>query len=132
MTCTLTTNLLLCYLYTTAVTYNTFIADTLVFATGALVVLGRTEDALAEQTVALGLVRTVVDGLRLGHLATGVLKDLLGRGKTDSNLGEITLYLCIFLESHIINFSIFQLLNSLLVHLDTETKTLQLMQQYVE
>ncbi len=45
------------------------VADALVLAAVALPVLGRTEDALAEEAVALGLERAVVDGLRLGDLA---------------------------------------------------------------
>ena len=68
MSGTLTTHLLLCYLYTTTVADNAFIADTLVLTAGTLEILRRTEDALAEETVALRLVRTVVDGLRLGNL----------------------------------------------------------------
>src|SRR5215470_6292442 len=55
----------------------------LVFAAGALVVLGRAEDARAEQAVALRLERPVVDGLRLLHLAVGPVADLLGRGQLD-------------------------------------------------
>ena len=68
MSAALTAYLLLCNLYTTAVADDTLIADTLVLATGTLEVLGRTEDALAEETVTLWLVGTVVDGLRLGNL----------------------------------------------------------------
>ena len=51
----------------------------------ALVVLHRTEDALAEQTVALGLVGAVVNGLRLQHLAARLGQNLLGRGQADRN-----------------------------------------------
>ena len=56
---TFTTNFLLSNLYTTTIA---------ILTTSTLVVFGRTEDALAEQTVALGLVGAVVDGLRLGNL----------------------------------------------------------------
>ena len=66
MTGTLTTYLLLGNLYTTAVADDTLITDALVLTASTLIVLGRTEDALAEQTVALGLVGAIVDGLRLG------------------------------------------------------------------
>ena len=45
---TLTTHFLLSNLYTTTLAHDTFITDTLVFTTMALVILGRTEDALAE------------------------------------------------------------------------------------
>ena len=92
MTCTLTTNLLLGDLYATTVTDNALVADALVFATSTLIVLGRTEDALAEQAIALGLVSTIVDGLRLCHLTIRVFENLLRRGQSDGNLGEISLY----------------------------------------
>ena len=78
VTSTLTTYLLLGNLYTTTVADDTLIADALVLTAGALIVLGRTKDTLAEQTVALGLVGAIVDGLRLGDLTERVLKDLLG------------------------------------------------------
>src|SRR5262249_43682313 len=57
----------------------------LVLAAGALVVLGRAEDARAEQAVALRLEGPVVDGLRLLHLAVRPVADLLGRGQLDAN-----------------------------------------------
>jgi len=50
--------------------------------------------------ITLGLVSAVVDGFGLEHLAMRILQDLVGRSQTDGNLGEIVLYLCIFLESH--------------------------------
>src|SRR5205807_8321162 len=55
----------------------------LVLAAGALVVLGRAEDPRAEQAVALGLERPVVDGLGLLHLTVRPVTDLLGRGELD-------------------------------------------------
>src|SRR3989449_715618 len=54
-----------------------------VLAARALVVLGRPEDARAEQAVTLGLERPVVDGLRLLHLAVRPPADLLGRRQLD-------------------------------------------------
>ena len=55
-------------LHTTAVADDALVTDALVLAAGTLVVLRRTEDALAEQTVTLRLVGTIVDGLRLCNL----------------------------------------------------------------
>src|SRR5438445_667402 len=55
----------------------------LVLAARALVVLGRPEDARAEQAVTLGLERPVVDGLRLLHLAVRPPANLLGRRQLD-------------------------------------------------
>ena len=77
MAAALTAHFLLGHLDTTTVAHDAFIADTLILAAGALVVLRRTEDTLAEQAVALGLIGTVVDGLRLGNLAIAILQDLL-------------------------------------------------------
>ena len=75
---TLTANLLLSNLNTAAVADNALVTDTLVLAAGALVVLRRTEDALAEETVALRLVGAIVDGLRFCDLAEAALQNVLG------------------------------------------------------
>jgi len=63
-----------------AVADHAFELHPAVFAAGAFVVLGRAEDALAQQAVALGLERAVIDGLRLLHLAEGPVAYLLGAG----------------------------------------------------
>ena len=89
MASTLATHFLLCHFNTTSVADNTLIADTLVLAAMALVVLCRTKDTLAEETIALWLVSAVVDGFRLQHLTTTVLEDFLWRSKADGYLGEI-------------------------------------------
>ena len=68
MSATLTTYFLLSNLHTATLADTTLVADALVLAAVALVVLDRTEDALAEQTVTLRLVSTIVDGLGLEHL----------------------------------------------------------------
>src|SRR6185436_9771935 len=65
------------------------VADTLVLAAVALPVLGRTEDALAEQTITLGLERPVVDRLRLRDLAGRPVADLLRRREPDTDRVEI-------------------------------------------
>ena len=62
---TLTTYFLFCHFHTTTVADNAFVTDTLVLAAMTFVVLDRTENALAEQTVTLRLIRTIVDGFRL-------------------------------------------------------------------
>ena len=98
---TLTTHFLLGHLNTTTVAHYAFVAYALVLAAGALIVACRTEDALAEQSVALRLVGAVVDGLGLCHLTEGILENFLRRSQPDSNLREIILYFCIFLKSHI-------------------------------
>ena len=61
----------------------------LVLAAQALPVGDRAEDLRAEQAVALGLERAVVDRLRLGHLAVRPRQDLLGRREADPDRVEI-------------------------------------------
>jgi hypothetical protein len=68
---------------------DALVADALVLAAVALPVLGRTEDALAEEPVLLGLQRAVVDGLRLGDLAGAPGADLLGGGEADLDRVEV-------------------------------------------
>ena len=97
VTGTLAAHLLLCHLHAASVADDALIADTLVLAAGTLEVLHRTEDALAEETVTLRLVGAVVDGLRLRHLTEGVLQNFLWRSQTDGDLGEVVLYLVVFL-----------------------------------
>ena len=67
------------------VAHHALEACALVFAAVALPVLGGAEDALAEEAVALGLERAVVDGLCLGDLAVRPLADLLRGGQSDLN-----------------------------------------------
>src|SRR4029077_9135002 len=64
-----------------ALAHDALVADTLVLAAVALPVLGRAEDALAEEAVLLGLERPVVDRLGLGHLARAPAADLLRGGE---------------------------------------------------
>ena len=76
---TLTTHLLLCYLHATTVADYTLITDTLVFSTMALIILGRSKDTFAKQSVTLWLVCAIVDSLRFQHLTVRVLENLLWR-----------------------------------------------------
>ena len=73
---TFAANFLLCHFNGAAVADDALVADTLVLAAMAFVVLDRTENALAEQTVALGLVRAVVDGLRFEDLTARLIENL--------------------------------------------------------
>ena len=85
----LAADLLLGHLHAAAVTHDALVADALVLAAVALVVLDGAEDALAEEAIALRLVRPVVDGLRLQHLAVALLEDFLGRRHADADLVEV-------------------------------------------
>ena len=63
-------------------------ADPLVLAAVALPVAGGAEDLLAEETVALGLERAVVDGLGLLDLAVAPLTDVVSGCEADAKLVE--------------------------------------------
>src|SRR3979409_2760649 len=67
---------------------DALVLHALVLAAQALVVLDRSEDARAEQAVALGLERAVVDGLGLLDLAIRPRPDFLRAGDGDANLVE--------------------------------------------
>ena len=67
---------------------HALVLHALVLAAQALVVLDRPENARAEQPVALGLERTVVDGLRLLDLAVGPGQNLLRACDRDLDLIE--------------------------------------------
>ena len=82
-------------LHTAAVAYDAAVANPLVFPAIALVVLSRTEDLLAEETVAFRLVCTVVDGFRLQDLSTTPFYDVFRRCQRDADRLEIALYLII-------------------------------------
>src|SRR3954471_18474677 len=73
------------------------VLEALVLAAETLVVLDRPENLRAKQAVALGLEGTVVDGLRLFHLAVGPRADLLGRSQPDLDRVEL-LVLLVLLE----------------------------------
>ena len=77
VTRTFTTNLLLCNLYTASVADDSLITDTLVLAAGALIVLGRTKNALAEETITLRLICSIINGFRLSNLTIRIFQDLL-------------------------------------------------------
>ena len=77
MAATLAAHLLLGHLYTATVANGTLIADALVFTAITFIVLDGAKDFLTKEAIALRLVSTIVDGLRLGDFAPGVLKDFL-------------------------------------------------------
>src|SRR5690606_16873358 len=77
------------HLDATLVAHGAGVANSLVLAAVALPVLGRTENALAEQAAMLGLERAVVDGFRLDHLAVRPAADRLGRGQPNPDRIEI-------------------------------------------
>ena len=96
---TLTAHFLLSYLYTATLAHNTFVTNTFVLTAMALIVLGRTEDALAEQTITLRFVGTIVDGLRFENLSRAKAHNLIWRCESDGDAGE-TVFLIILFKSH--------------------------------
>ena len=97
----LAADLLLRDLHAAAVADDAAVADALVLSAVALIVLGRTEDALAEESVALRLVGTVVDGFRFQDLSGRFLENHIGGSESDYYPVEICLYLVIiFLDRH--------------------------------
>src|SRR6185503_12845382 len=85
----LAAHLLARHLDAAALADDPLVADALVLAAIALPVLRGTEDALAEQAVALRLQGAVVDGLGLGDLAHRPVTDLLRRSETDPDRVEV-------------------------------------------
>ncbi|MNS67479.1 hypothetical protein D3C72_1007340 [compost metagenome] len=79
---------------------DALVADALVLPAVALPVLGGPEDPLAEKTVALGLERTVVDRLGLGHLTARPGEDALGRGDADLDVIELLTHRVSLLLNH--------------------------------
>ncbi len=65
------------------VAHHALKARALIFSTVALPVLGRPEDALAEQSVALGFEGAIVDGFGFLHFSVRPLADFLRRGQPD-------------------------------------------------
>ncbi len=93
----LAAHLLLGHLHAAAVAHDAAVADALVFAAVALIVLCRTEDAFAEESVTFRLVGAVVDSLRLEHLTRGLLQNFFRRSQANGDLVEVVLYLYLFL-----------------------------------
>ena len=72
----------------TLLTDHTTVLEALVLAAQALIVFGRPEDARTEQTVALRLERTIVNGLRLFDFTERPRADHFRRCQTDSQRVE--------------------------------------------
>ncbi len=83
-----------CDLDAALVADDALVAHALVLAAGAFPVTRGAEDPLAEEPVAFGAQRAVVNRLRLGHLAVGPVANLLGRGQGDTNCVEILYFHC--------------------------------------
>ena len=83
MSHTFTAHFLFSNFHTTTVADDTFITDTLVFTAMTFIILDRTKNALAEQAITFGFVRTVINGFRLQNFTTRILKDFFRRSQTN-------------------------------------------------
>src|SRR5687767_2796364 len=83
-----TTYFLFRYLHTAAVANDSFITNTFVLTAGTLIILNRTKNPFAEQTISFRLVSTIVNGFRLKHLSVRPFQDAVGRSQSDGNPGE--------------------------------------------
>ena len=73
----------------------------------ALVILGRTEDLLAEKTITLRLISPVVDGFRLHNFSRRPFFDVFWGSESYADSFEIAFNLVFFIKSrHISKFSI--------------------------
>src|SRR6516164_5581873 len=75
-------------LHATLLANDAAILHTLVLSAQALVILDRAKDSSAEQTIAFGLKRAIVDCLRLLNLAERPGVNSLGTGDRDADLVE--------------------------------------------
>ena len=97
----LAANLLFGYLNTTTVTNDSFVANALVLAAMAFIILNGAENAFAKQTTHFRFVTAVVDGFRLYNLTITAAQNILRGSQRDANLAEIASdFLCFFLELH--------------------------------
>ena len=84
------------HLHAALVAHNAAVLHPLVLSAEALPVLDGAEYLGAEQAVTLRLERTIIDGLRLFHLAVRPLPDTLGRRNPYAN--RIKVHILGFLE----------------------------------
>ena len=89
----LAAHLLLSNLNTASVANDTLVTDTFILAAMALPVASRSENSLTKETIALGLIGTIVDSFRLGHLAVRAFLNRLGGSQTNGYRIEIIPYL---------------------------------------
>ena len=67
---TFTTNFLLGNFHTTTIADNAFITDSFIFTAMAFIILNRTKNTFAKQTITFRLVGTIVDRFWFEHFAT--------------------------------------------------------------
>src|SRR5690606_38927216 len=96
----LTAYFLLGYFHAAAIADDALVTDAFVFTTMAFVILYRTKNTFAEQTITLGLISPVVDRFRLDYLTARALQNGFRRSQANGNRGEVAFYFIIFLIRH--------------------------------
>src|ERR1700712_502028 len=98
------TNFLLSYFNTAAVAHDTFITDTLVLSASTFVILYRSKNSFAEQTITFWFVGTIVNRFGLQHFTKTSFQDTIRGSQTDSDFRKSksrSLTIVIFSVSHI-------------------------------
>ena len=95
------THFFLGYLNTTTVANDSFVTDTFVFTAVTLIILNRSEDSFAEQTIAFRFISPVIYRFRFQNFSVRTFKNFFRRGQTDTNFGKATFNFIVFSECHI-------------------------------
>ena len=104
---------------------------TLIFSAVAFVVLGWTENAFAEEAIALGLICAIVDGFGFQYFTIGVLLNFSGEAKPMVILVKLVLSFC--LSSKAITKIYVGKKDAVdLVERDAKTETTEFVEQHVE
>ena len=97
----ITSYFLFCNFYTTTVTYDAFVSNTLVFTTVTFVIFDGSENAFTKQTAHFWLVASIVDGFWFYHLTKTTTKYNFRGCKRDSHLAKVAPnFLCFLLNLH--------------------------------
>ena len=79
----------------------------------AFIILRRTKNTLAEQTVTFGFIGTIVNGFGFQNLTIRIFQDFFGRSQSDGYLRKVTLYFRFFSKSHVSYLYIKELLRKI-------------------
>jgi len=89
VTSTLATNLRSRNFYTTTLTDNTLVTDTLIFTTRTLIVFAWTKNLLTKESSAFRSLCTIVDSLRDEYFTIREVTDIITRSETNGDGREI-------------------------------------------
>ena len=92
----ISTYFLFSYLYPTTITNDPFVTYSFVLTTSTLIILNRTKNTLAKQTITFRFVCTIIYSFRLQHLTTRFSQNRFRRRKTNRDLIK-SRYCCILI-----------------------------------